>query len=79
MTEKLDWEAPPLSSEDARLIDAYVDLRRPLDELPYTREFDQLISKLALSDTLENRHSVFKRLLTLRKMGRLPRIGFLAE
>ena len=75
MSESFSWDAPPLSPEDQRLIDAYLRTRRAVDELPYTREFEHLLHDVDATDTLESRHAVFKRLLTLRKMGRLPRVA----
>ena len=79
MTEKFDWEAPPLSAEDQRLVEAYTHAGRALDDLPYTEQFEDLFARLGLKDTLENRHSVFKRLLRLRKTGRLPRLNVVAS
>jgi len=75
MTQAFNWEAPPLSAEDERLVDAYVRSRRALDDLPYTPEFDKIVTEISPTDTSEARHAIFKRLLTLRKMGRLPRIA----
>jgi hypothetical protein len=75
MTNVFNWDAPPLSAEDARLVSIYVQIGRPVDDLPYTDDFERLFSNLSLPDTKENRHSVFKRLLTLRKQGRLPSVS----
>ncbi len=74
MTEQQLWEAPPLAIEDQRLLEAYSRTGRSLDELPYTREFDDLVRQLNYPDTQENRHLVFQRLLRLRKAGWLPRL-----
>lgn len=73
--EKSIWDAPLLSPEDERLIHAYVDIGRAVDELPYTADFDRLIEQLGLPDSEATKHSTFIRLLRLRKMGRLPRVG----
>jgi hypothetical protein len=76
MPEKINWEAPPLTAEDERLGDAYMHVGRPLDDLPYTDDFEKLAQILGISDQLDSRHSLFKRLLWLRKTGRLPRLGY---
>ena len=76
--DDFDWSAPPLSSEDQRLIDAYVRAGRFLDDLPYTAEFDKLVLGLGEPDNQESRHFIFRRLLNLRKMGRLPRLSMVA-
>jgi len=75
MVDKFSWEAPPLTPEDERLVGAYVKLGRSLDDLPYTEQFNSLVAMVGLKDTEDNKHSVFKRLLRLRKTGRLPRLG----
>ena len=73
--DEFDWIGSPLSAEDQRLVDAYVQTRRPLDDLAYTPEFEQLVQSLKGEASLADLHSVFRRLLTLRKMGRLPRLA----
>ena len=73
--DEFDWIGPPLSAEDQQLIDAYVQTRRGLDDLAYTPDFELLVRNLKGEATMTNLHSVFKRLLTLRKMGRLPRLA----
>lgn len=78
MPEQIDWDAPPLSPYDQRLIEAYMAVGRPLDDLPYSDAFDQLMERMGIDDTRENRHAIFKRLLALRKMGRLPRSTYAA-
>lgn len=70
------WSPPPLSPEDQRLIDAYTRLGRAVDDLAYTPEFEELCRGVIdgeVNDT--KRHHIFKRLLGLRKTGRLPRVG----
>jgi len=68
-----EWAAPPLSEEDERIVEAYRRAKRPLDDLPYTEAFDQMCEDLGLPDTQAAKHGLFRRLLTLRKTGRLPR------
>ena len=75
MVDKFSWEVPPLTPEDERLVDAYMKIGRSLDDLPYTEQFNSLIGLVGLKDSEDIKHSVFKRLLRLRKTGRLPRLG----
>ncbi len=74
-TQGYDWEIPPLDSHDQRLVDAYSEVARPLDDLPYTDDFDRLCEILGINETKEDRHRIYKRLMNLRKSGRLPRAG----
>ena len=39
------WELPPLSFEDQRLRDAYLCADKPVDQLPYSAEFNRLIRR----------------------------------
>lgn len=73
MADVITWEAPPLSADDERLINAYLQVGRAVDQLPYTDDFERLFRMLGLPDSQAGRHDLFTRLLTLRKMGRLPR------
>ena len=73
MTQPLNWTVEPLSPEDQKLVDAYKEIGKPLDELPYTREFEDLRKRVGVQDNESSKHSLFKRLITLRKTGRLPR------
>ena len=68
------WELPPLSFEDQKLRDMYVRVGKPVDQLPYSAEFDKLIAALGLQGSDEERYFIFQRLLSLRKRGRLPQI-----
>jgi hypothetical protein len=61
-----------LDPHDELLVSVYRRLGRTLDDLPYTPEFDRLCAELARSD---EPRAVLHRLLTLRKAGKLPRIG----
>lgn len=69
------WAVPPLDSEDQRLVDAYVHVGKPLDQIVYTSDFDRLVKMLNLPDTADQKHLVYRRLLQLRKRGRLPQLG----
>ena len=73
------WELPPLSSEDQKLLDAYVRVGKPVDQLPYSDAFDKLMVLLGVTDTPAERYSIFQRLLYLRKRGRLPNAGSAAS
>jgi hypothetical protein len=64
----------PLSAEDEELVSAYERIRRPLDSLPYTEDFERLIDELGKPKTQAIRHALFQRLLRLRKRGRLPSV-----
>lgn len=61
------------SEADVRLINAYLHVGRTLDDLPYTRDFDVLYAMLP--EPREPQRDVFRRLQTLRKAGKLPRLG----
>jgi hypothetical protein len=76
MLEKQEnfWELPLLSFEDQRLRDAYVCVGKPVDQLPYSPEFDRLVAALGMKGTDDQRYFVFQRLLSLRKRGRLPQL-----
>ena len=74
MTRGIDWSAPPLSLEDERLLAAYRESGRTLDDLPYTPEFERVVEGVGLDPASRTDcHAVFMRLLRLRKQGRLPR------
>lgn len=73
MPKKFSWSAPPLKPEDDRLLASYEKIGRPLDLLPYTEDFEKLMGELVPSATDEAKADVFRRLLYLRKAGRLPR------
>ncbi len=69
-----EWSMPPLSAEDERLVDAYITVGRPLNDLPYTEDFDRLSTLAGLDDSHQARHMAYRRLLRLDKSGRLPRV-----
>jgi hypothetical protein len=74
MSAEIDWEAPPLTPEDERLVDAYIRSGLALDELAYTQAFEDLVKSMGRAPTLDELHWAYKRLLNLRKRGRLPRL-----
>ncbi len=73
------WELPPLSPEDQKLLDAYVRVGKPVDQLPYTDSFGKLVAFLGAQDSDAERYNIFQRLLYLRKRGRLPNVGITAS
>jgi len=64
-----------LSPEDLRLVLFYQDTGLPVDFLAYTPEFETLFAKLQQSGDTRSKADVFRRLLNLRKAGRLPRVA----
>jgi hypothetical protein len=75
MSDNFDWSVPPLDSADQRLVEVYQAIGRPVDDLPYTEEFENLFAQLSEPNTPIARHLVYKRLLNLRKRGQLPRVN----
>jgi hypothetical protein len=63
-------------------VQAYVAVGRTLDDLPYTPQWEELMSRVRehaavrdVSTTEVNDRSVFHALQTIRKRGDLPRVG----
>jgi hypothetical protein len=71
-----DFDLPPLSSEDQRLVEEYGRTGRAVDDLPYTSEFLAMCQALGVADNDAARHDVFRRVVNLRKQGRLPRFFY---
>ena len=63
-------ELAPLTSDDQKLIDAYLQVRKNLDQLAYSPEMNRLIELLRLPCTDESKFNVLQRLLSLRKRSR---------
>jgi hypothetical protein len=61
----------PGEARDRRLVGAYVEVGRTLDDLPYTDEFERVMEKSGEGD----RRWVLHRLQNLRKAKKLPRLG----
>jgi hypothetical protein len=53
----------------------YERIGRPVDDLAYTEEFDRLYKSLEAVRESRSKAEVFRRLLNLRKSGRLPRVA----
>lgn len=60
--------------DESLYIDAYRRTGRTLDDLPYTDDFESLYRDL-VGDTGPSRQDVFRRLMNMRKAGKLPRLG----
>lgn len=69
----------PGAAADQKLTEAYEQVGRTLDDLPYTPEFDRIFRAIDAESLGLNRHDVLHRLHNLRKAGRLPRTGRLAS
>lgn len=68
-----------MSGEDARLIDAYREAGRTLDDLPHTPEFDRMLAALRDAGETRDAHATFRRLHNLRKAGKLPALGLRSQ
>jgi hypothetical protein len=74
MSISINWDAPPLDAIDQRLVQAYEQARKSLDDLAYTPQFLDVVREAGYNpDRMSDCHFVYRRLLTLRKQGRLPR------
>lgn len=68
-------EAPSLSERDQSLVEAYEQMGRTLDDLPYTQDFDRLVARVQHDFPEMDERQIFQRLSNLRKAGRLPKLG----
>ncbi len=74
MTEDDFLELPPLSTEDKNIVEAYREVGCPVDQLPYSPEFDELMRHLGKPDSASEKFAVYQRLIQLRKRGRIPHL-----
>ncbi|HEY2154346.1 MAG TPA: hypothetical protein VGH33_01865 [Isosphaeraceae bacterium] len=75
MSSNFIFGVPPLDASDQSLVEAYSAVGHPpVDTLPYTDEFDRICEILALPDSKDARRQVYRRLVRLRKQGRLPNV-----
>lgn len=65
----------PHDEFEQRLIEAYINAGRTLDDLPYTDEFERLYIEVKPLAQGRDHKGVFHRLHNLRKAKRLPRLG----
>lgn len=68
-----DLQRQPPGGDD-RLVATYVQVGRTLDDLPYTDEFETLVTLLG-GEGPRARREVLHRLHNLRKANKLPRLG----
>lgn len=64
-----------LSARDSALVAAYERAGRTLDDLPYTKEFTRLMDEVRQHEPHALQGEIFRRLHTLRKAGKLPKLG----
>jgi argininosuccinate lyase len=64
-----------VSNFSQQLIEAYVQVGRTLDDLPYTEEFLNICHLAGAHEAGLGEHVVFRRLQNIRKAGKLPPIG----
>lgn len=70
-----DGGGATVSQYNERLVAAYVEIGRTLDDLPYTQEFLQLCTLAGTTEAGMSEQAVFRRLQNIRKAGKLPPIG----
>ncbi|MFA6045672.1 MAG: hypothetical protein WC718_11875 [Phycisphaerales bacterium] len=75
MSETLFGNAGTAPNNDERLVDAYVEIGRTLDDLPYTQDFEALLERIGVGVEAAGRREVFHRLHNLRKASKLPKLG----
>lgn len=67
--------ASDIDPGDQRLIAAYVAANRTLDDLPYTRELDGIVSLVRAGGDDRGARELLHRLHNLRKASKLPKAG----
>lgn len=67
-------QVEPLATEDQRLVDAYFQIGKTVDDLAYTEDLDKLLALIKVKPTDQNRKKILNRLYRLRKAARLPRL-----
>lgn len=74
--DPFDFDLSSFDDETNHLITQYVGIGVPVDLLAYTQQFETLYTqyKETTGDTAISRAELFRRLLSLRKSGRLPRL-----
>lgn len=68
-------KAPQLPPEDLRLVDAYREFGVPVDQLITTGAIHQFSLEMKADGDTRSPEDLMKRLLNLRKAGRLPRFS----
>jgi len=67
-------ESQDLNPRDQTLLQLYAATGCSIDSLPYTAEFEELVAKLRATGDGRSKSEILKKLLTLRKAGKLPRL-----
>ncbi|MEO1584736.1 MAG: hypothetical protein AAFR96_09220 [Planctomycetota bacterium] len=75
MSGTLFGDEPDRDARDDAIVDAYRHAGRMLDDLPYTDDFETLMTLVLQTDPAASHRNVFHRLHNLRKAGKLPRLG----
>ncbi len=65
----------PLPEHDQLLVSLYEQLSRSVDDLAYSKEFEHLYEQLRAAGDKRAIGDVYRRLLNLRKAGRLSRVA----
>ncbi|HEX8875647.1 MAG TPA: hypothetical protein VF777_02800 [Phycisphaerales bacterium] len=65
----------PLSELDQVLLDLYLKFGKSVDDLAYSDEFEVIYAELQARGDKRTKGQVYRRLLSLRKSGRLPRVA----
>ncbi len=79
MTNRFDWSIPPLTLGEQILSEANISSGKALNDLPYTKELEELCTRFEVAQTDAVCYQIFRKLLRRRKTGRLPRISLHAE
>jgi hypothetical protein len=73
-----DWNAGLLEQVDPSLLDAYVAIGRPIEDLAYTDDFKRLGGMLGYQDTDDARYLLYRRLERLDGRGKLASLPWRA-
>lgn len=73
--KSLFGQSVPLGDLDEFLIHQYEEKHRTLDDLPYTKEFEDIAAKVRAEGYKLSNEQIFHKLLGLRKAGDLPKLG----
>lgn len=66
--------ADDFTSQDELLVRHYVHYATPVDALAYSETFEKLYADITAAGEIRSRGDVYRRLLSLRMSGRLPRL-----
>jgi hypothetical protein len=77
--ENIFGEKSDLSDADLFLIGLYIQTGVALDSLAYTPEFETLYERFVSRYPASAQVDVFRRLISLRKRGQLPRLSRIGD